>query len=63
MLMVLLQEMSHDIQTHGHIYQQQDLERFFKQSPHRLGFVAHLIHLCFQARMSDASQLAPQPRL
>ena len=27
------------------------------------GFVAHRIHLCFQARMSDESQLAPHPRL
>ncbi len=26
---------------------------------HQLGFVAHHIHLCFQARMSDESQLAP----
>jgi len=24
---------------------------------------AHHIHLCFQARMSDESQLAPHPRL
>ncbi len=30
---------------------------------HQLGFVAHHIHLCFQARMSDESQLAPPPRL
>jgi len=30
---------------------------------HQLGFVAHRIHLCFQARMSDESHLAPQPRL
>ena len=36
---------------------------FFEQSSHQLGFVAHHIHLCFQARMSDESLLAPHPRL
>ena len=34
----------------------------FKNS-HQLGFVAHHIHLCFQARVSDESLLAPHPRL
>ena len=29
----------------------------------QLGFVAHRVHLCSQARMSDESQLAPHPRL
>ncbi len=37
--------------------------RLFLQHSHQLGFVAHHIHLCFQARMSDESQLAPHPRL
>ncbi len=31
---------------------------FFEQNSHQLGFVAHHIHLCFQARMFDESQLA-----
>ena len=30
---------------------------------HWLAFVAHHIHLCLPGRMSDESQLAPQPRL
>jgi len=34
-------------------YQQRDLRLFFEQNSHQLGFVAHHIHLCFQARMSD----------
>ena len=44
-------------------YQQQNIRLFFEQNSHQLGFVAHHIHLCFQARMSDESQLAPHPRL
>ncbi len=36
---------------------------WYLQNSHQLGFVAHHIHLCFQDRMSDASQLAPHPRL
>ncbi len=36
---------------------------FTEQNSHQLGFVAHHIHLCFQARMSDESHLAPHPRL
>ena len=35
----------------------------YLQKSHQLGFVAHHIHLCFQARMSDESQLAPHHRL
>ena len=35
------------------------LERNADQTP----LVAHYIHLCFQARMSDESHLAPQPGL
>ena len=43
-------------------YQQQDIRLFFEQNSHQLGFVAHHIHLCFQARMSDESLLAhPRP--
>ena len=44
-------------------YQQRDIRLFFKQNSHQLGLVAHHIHLCFQARMSDEPQLAPHPRL
>jgi hypothetical protein len=47
----------------GPNYQQRDLRLIFQQNSHQLGFVAHHIHLCFQARMSDKSQLAPHPRL
>ena len=36
---------------------------WYLQNSHQLGFVAHHIHLCFQDRMSDESQLAPHPRL
>ena len=36
---------------------------FLDQNSHQPGFVAHHIHLCFQARMSDESLLAPHPRL
>ena len=39
------------------------LSAFFEQNSHELGFAAHHIHLCSQARMSDESQLAPHPRL
>ncbi len=35
----------------------------FKQNAHQLGFVAHHVHLSFQAKMSDEPQLAPYPRL
>ena len=45
----------------GPNYQQRDLRVFFEQNSHQLGFVAHHIRLCFQARMSDESQLAPHP--
>ncbi len=47
----------------GPNYQQRDIRLFFEQNSHQLGFVAHQIHLCFQARMSDEPQLAPHPRL
>ena len=47
----------------GPNYQQRDIRLFFEQNSHQLGFVAHHIHLCFQARMSDESLLAPHPRL
>ncbi len=40
----------------GPNYQQRDLRHFFEQNSHQLGFVAHHIHLCFQARMSDESR-------
>jgi len=43
----------------GPNYQQRDLRLFFEQNSHQLGFVAHHIHLCFQARMPGESQLAP----
>ena len=62
-MMVLLEEVSHDTQAHGHNYQQRDLRRFFKQNSHQLGCVAHQIHLCIQGTMSDESKLAPHPRL
>jgi len=45
------------------LYKQRDTRLFFEQNSHQLGFVAHHIHLCFQTRMSDESQLAPHPRL
>ncbi len=47
----------------GPNYQQRDIRLFFEQNSHQLGFVAHHIHLCFQARISDESLLAPHPRL
>jgi len=47
----------------GPNYQQRDIRLFFEQNSHQLGFVAHHIHLCSQARMSDESLLAPHPRL
>ena len=40
-----------------------DTRLFIEQNFHQLGSVAHRIHLCCQARMSDESQLAPHPRL
>ena len=43
----------------GPNYQQWDLRLFFEQNSHQVDFVAHHIHLCFQARTSDESQLAP----
>ncbi len=39
------------------------LQCFFKQNSHHLAFFAYYIHLCFQARMFDGLQLAPQPTL
>ena len=51
------------ISLFGPNYQQRDIRLFFEQNSHQLGFVAHHIHLCFQARMSDESLLAPHPRL
>ena len=45
----------------GPNYQQRDIRLFFEQNAHQLGSVAHHIHLCFQARMSDESHLAPHP--
>ena len=36
---------------------------FFDRLPTSLGFVAHQIHLCFQARTSDELQLPPHRRL
>ncbi len=47
----------------GPSYQQRVIRLFFEQKTHQLGFFAHHIHLCFQARMSDESLLAPHPRL
>ncbi len=49
----------------GPNYQQRDIliRLSVEQNSHHLGFVAHHIHLCFQARMSDESHLAPHPRL
>ena len=47
----------------GPNYQQRVIRLFFEQNSHQLGFVAHHIHLCFQAWMSDESLLAPHPRL
>ncbi len=43
-------------------YQQRDIRLFVQQNSHQLGIVAHHIHLCFQAKMSGESQLAPHPR-
>ena len=62
-MMMLLEEVSHDIQAHGSNHPQQDLGRFFEQNSHQLAVVAHHIHLCFQARVCDESQLVPHPRL
>ena len=45
----------------GPNYQQQDVRLFSKQNSHQLGFVAHHMHLCFQTRVFDELQLAPQP--
>ena len=51
----------------GPNYQQRDIRLFFAQNALQLGFVAHHIHLCFQAGMSDESPslgceyLAPHP--
>ncbi len=45
----------------GPNYQRRDI-RLFEQNSHQLAFVAHHIHLCFQARVYDESQLAPNPR-
>ncbi len=42
----------------GPNYQHRDIRPFFKQNSHQLGFVAHHIHLCVQARMSDESLLS-----
>ncbi len=47
----------------GPNYQQRDIRFFFEQNSHQVAHVAHHIHLCFQARMSDESLLAPHPRL
>ena len=43
----------------GPNYQQRDIRLFSEQNSHQLDFVAHHIQLCFQARMSDESLLAP----
>jgi hypothetical protein len=37
--------------------------RYTYDKVRQLVMVAHHMHLCFQARMSDESQLAPHPRL
>ena len=55
-----------EVSTFGYLAQTTDnrtLYFFFEQNSHQLGSVAHHIHLCFQARMADESQLAPHPRL
>ena len=47
----------------GPNYQQRDIGLSFEQNARQLGFVTHHIHLCFQARMSNESHLAPHPRM
>ena len=49
----------------GPNYQQRDIGLLFEQilNADRFDFMAHHIHLCFQARMSIESHLAPHPRL
>lgn len=42
----------------GPHYQQRDMKLFLEQNSHQLGFVAHNMYLCFQARISDGSHLA-----
>ena len=36
---------------------------FLERNADQIPLVSHYIHLCFQARMSDESHLAPQPGL
>ena len=43
--------------------QQRGIRLSIKQNFPHFGSVAHHTHLCFQARMSDESKLAPHPRL
>ena len=51
------------ISLSGANYQQRDIRLFLEQNSHQLDSVAHHIHLCCQARISDESLLAPHPRL
>ncbi len=34
----------------------------FERNSHQLDFVAPHMHMCFQARMADESQMAPTPQ-
>ena len=49
----------------GPNYQQRDIRLLSEQilNTYQLGLMAHHIHLCYQARMSNESYLAPHPRL
>ena len=42
----------------GPIYQQRSIRLFLEHDYCQLGFVAHHIHLCFQARMSESTPQA-----
>ena len=42
---------------------QGSIRLFLERNADQIPLVAHYIHLCFQARMSDESHLAPQPGL
>lgn len=44
-------------------FHQRDIRLFFEANNDQLHLVARHIHLCFQARMSDESHLAPYPGL
>ena len=53
----------HKCSLFGPGYQLRDIRFFCKQNSQQLALIAHHIHLCFQARTCDESDLAPYPRL